>query len=220
MTKLYSDRYTSGEKALSEQEYKKLLETISDLQDELLIRMAASTGLRREDLCSVEIGKINVQEGTLTFHEHKKDSVKREASKFVDVEGKRVKIRGKPLLVDGKVVPIERWRTINLQPTVLTCLEKFWRTLPKEERHNRYYLFSFRGRQAYNRFNAWCVKAGIPERPFHALRATCIKFCHANGWADEAISKLTGDSIAVIQAHYMTPSVSEMKSITQGKGFA
>lgn len=216
MTKLYSDKYTSGEKALEVNEYKKLLEVITDLQDELLIRMAVSTGLRREDLCNIKISNISIKDKTLYFHEAKKDTIQRQPSEKVN--GK--KIRGKPLLIDGKTIHIEKWRMIDLQPIVLTCLEKFWKTLPKEEQRKREYLFDFVGRTAYNKFNKWCRVAGIPERPFHSLRATCIKFAHNNGWSDESISKLTGDTISVIQAHYMTPSVGEMKRITEEKGFA
>ena len=40
--KLRSEHYTSGEKALTRQEYDKLLSVITDLQDELLIRMAVA----------------------------------------------------------------------------------------------------------------------------------------------------------------------------------
>lgn len=78
-------------------------------------------------------------------------------------------------------------------------------------------LFSFKDRQAYNRFNTLCEKAGIGPRPFHALRATCIKFCQAGGWSPEQVSELTGDTIEVIQAHYATPSQAEMAETMRTK---
>lgn len=78
-------------------------------------------------------------------------------------------------------------------------------------------LFSFKDRQAYNRFNALCEKAGIGPRPFHALRATCIKFCQQAGWTPEQVSELTGDTIEVIQAHYATPSQAEMSEVMRTK---
>jgi integrase len=78
-------------------------------------------------------------------------------------------------------------------------------------------LFSFKDRQAYNRFNFLCEKAGIGSRPFHALRATCIKFCQAGGWSPEQVSELTGDTIEVIQAHYATPSQAEMSEVMRNK---
>lgn len=86
-------------------------------------------------------------------------------------------------------------------------------TIPKEQDT----LFSFKDRQAYNRFNSLCEKAGIGPRPFHALRATCVKFCQAGGWSPEQVSELTGDTIEVIQAHYATPSQGEMAEIMRSK---
>lgn len=83
--------------------------------------------------------------------------------------------------------------------------------------HDRETLFAFKDRQAYNRFNRLCDIAGIPRRPFHSLRATCVKFCQAAGWSPEQVSELTGDTIRVIQEHYSTPSKAEMKEIMKGK---
>jgi integrase len=72
-------------------------------------------------------------------------------------------------------------------------------------------LFSFGDRQAWNRFNRLCDIAGIGHRPFHALRATCVKFCQQAGWTPEQTAELIGDTISVIQAHYATPTQAEMK---------
>jgi integrase len=66
------------------------------------------------------------------------------------------------------------------------------------------YLITYSGRTANRKLQAYCDKARIPRRPFHALRATCIKFCQAAGWAPEQVSKLTGNTIAVIPEHYST----------------
>lgn len=178
--KLQSERYKSGEKALTKKEYEKLIGVITNTQDELLIKMAVTTGLRREDLCNVRIANINMEDGILTFHEQKKNQD----------------------------------RSIYLNSEVLILIQKFLhgRKYKKDEK-----LFLFGGRTAYRHLNMWCVVAGIPERPFHALRATCIKFCKAAGWTDSAISKLTGDSLRVIQEHYMTPSDGEMKDAVREK---
>lgn len=78
-------------------------------------------------------------------------------------------------------------------------------------------VLPFCGRTAHYRLQRLCIKAGIPKRPFHALRATCIKFCQAAGWSVEATAKHVGDTILVIQEHYTTPSQSEMKEFAQGK---
>lgn len=176
--KLRSDKYKSGEKALTRKEYDKLIGCIDNLQDELLIKMAVSTGLRREDLCNVMIANIDLENDILTFHEAKK----------------------------GKDRPI------HLDPGLVLLIKKYLKGQPKRER-----LFTFTGRTAYRHLNHWCRIAGIPERPFHALRATCVKFSQAAGWTAEQVSKLTGDSIRVIQEHYATPSDGEMKDLMRSK---
>ena len=71
-------------------------------------------------------------------------------------------------------------------------------------------LFTFGDRQAYTRFNKVCERAGIPKRPFHALRATAIKRMQAAGWKPEEVAEIVGDSIRTIQEHYATPSRSEL----------
>lgn len=169
--KLNSDKYRSGEKALSRREYEKLISVIDNTEDELLIKLAVSTGIRREDLCAIKLSNINLEDGTLTFHESKKS-------------------------LD---------RTIYLSPDIVLLIKKF---VGKQKREK---LFRFTGRTAYRHFNAWCVVAGIPERPFHSLRATCVKFCQGAGWKPEEVAKLLGDSIRVVQEHYATPSEGDMR---------
>jgi len=176
--KLQSDKYKSGEKALSRKEYEKLISVIDNIEDELLIKMAITTGLRREDLCNIKVSNINITDGILTFHEQKKN-------------------------LD---------RAIHLHPDVLQLIKKFLKTQDKREK-----LFSFGGRTAYRHLNHWCVVAGIPERPFHALRATCVKFYQAAGWNIELVSALTGDSIRVIQEHYATPTDGDMMDAIRNK---
>jgi integrase len=69
--KLQSDRYTTGEKALTREEYDKLVKGITDLQDEPMIRLGVATGLRREDLCNLECDNINLKDKTMLFYESK-----------------------------------------------------------------------------------------------------------------------------------------------------
>lgn len=176
--RLKSDKYTSGEKALSKKEYEKLISVIDNIEDELLIKLAVTTGIRREDLCDIKISNINFSDELLTFHESKKNTD----------------------------------RSIYLNADVLLLIKKFLKTQSK-----RATLFSFSGRTAYRHLNYWCQIAGIPERPFHALRATCVKFCQVAGWKPEEVCKLTGDTLRTIQEHYATPSESEMKEAIRGK---
>jgi integrase/recombinase XerD len=106
-----------------------------------------------------------------------------------------------------------RTRTIFISSEMTRKLEIYLNTLPKKQER----LFGFRDRTAYNRLNRYCRLAGIPERPFHALRATCIKFCQQAGWTLAEVAELTGDSIRTIQEHYETPSIEEMKETSETK---
>lgn len=223
MVKGFEDRYKTGQKSLSHSEYSKLISVITDLVDELLIKFAVAEGLRREDLVEIKLSNIDKVRRTLLFHEHKKDRIQRELPVYEIINGNRIKHKGKIIFgLDGKPIKDEKWRTINLQPNLIIIIEKYWNSLSKEKKkkhEQKDRLFLFTGRTAYNKLNYWCKVAGIPTRPFHALRATCIKFCHDAGWSDEQIQTLTGDTISVIQRHYMTPSTSEMADVTSSKGF-
>jgi hypothetical protein len=44
-----------------------------------------------------------------------------------------------------------------------------------------------------------------------------IKNAQRAGWPPEAVAKLTGDTLQVIQAHYTVPSSAEMRELAQGK---
>lgn len=172
--RLASASYKSGEKALSRKEYEKLIAVVDNTEDELLIKLAVTTGLRREDLCALKISNINLEDETLTFHESKKS----------------------------------RDRTIYLSPEIILLIKKFAGNGAGKGREK---LFRFTGRTAYRHLNSWCRVAQIPERPFHSLRATCVKFAQQAGWKPEEVAKLTGDSIRVIQEHYSTPTEGDMK---------
>lgn len=102
---------------------------------------------------------------------------------------------------------------VPLGPNLIQLLQKYVRTLPKNQKE----ILKIEGRQAYNRLQKLCDVAGIPRRPFHALRATCIKRCQAAGWTPEQVSALTGDTIRVIQQHYLTPSIQEMAEVVNEK---
>jgi len=168
----------SGEQALTRAEWDKLKGSIDSLEDELLIKMAITTGIRREDIVNILISNISLPDASLTFHESKK----------------------------------ARDRTIPLNPEIVQLIKKYFKTIPKRE-----YLFDFTGRTAWNKLDRLCKQAGIPPRPFHALRATCVKFCQGAKWTPSEVSKLTGDSLRVIEEHYATPSEGEMKEAMEMK---
>lgn len=218
--KLYSDRYKTGQKAMTREEYNKLISCITDLQDELMIKLSIDIMTRREDTCNIECDNIDLKNCKLRFHEAKKDTIEREESSFVIVDGKKIRIKGKPIIgKDGKLVKVIKWRTIDLSQEIVALIQKYYNTLDKSELKKRIYLFDYVGRTAYRHFQHWCEVAGIDTRPIHALRATGIKFAHDAGWTDEQIADITGDKISTIREHYMTPSVDEMRQAKQKKAF-
>ena len=73
-------------------------------------------------------------------------------------------------------------------------------------------------RHAYNVLQKCLERAGLPKRPFHALRATCTKLCQKNGWTPEQTAWLIDDSVKTVQEHYTTPSDEEMKEVVKEKG--
>ncbi len=103
----------------------------------------------------------------------------------------------------------DRIRTVPLGANLRQVIIKYLDTIPPTQKK----LLPFCGKTAYNHFQRLCDQAGIPRRPIHALRATCVKFCQAAGWTPEQVSELTGDTIRVIQEHYTTPSKAEMSEV-------
>ncbi len=184
-------RYTTGEKALSETEWKQLQEVIDNLEDEVLFKLAISAGIRREDIGHSKTKNTGIRisditelpngTGKLKFMEHKKNRIH-------EVPLSKEMIRLIKLLVNSR-------DKANKSP----------------------FLVTYSGRTCHRRLQDYCDKAQIPRRPFHALRATCIKFCQKAEWRVEEVAKLTGDTIAVIQEHYSTPSEGEMQEAIEQK---
>jgi integrase len=106
-----------------------------------------------------------------------------------------------------------RIRDIYIGTKLKQLLIKYYKTLPKNQKK----LFDFCGKTAFNKLQNLCDIAEIPRRPFHALRATCIKRCQIAKWTPEEVCELTGDSLRVIQEHYSTPSISQMAETALNK---
>lgn len=104
----------------------------------------------------------------------------------------------------------DRIRTVPIGKNLRVLISKYLKTVPKSQK----YLFGASGSTAYRSLQDLCERAEIPRRSFHALRATCVKFHIAEGWTDNQISELTGDSIRVLQEHYAVPSKSEMLEVS------
>ena len=111
----------------------------------------------------------------------------------------------------------DRNRTLPLSPEVVSFLRKYLSTLPKSQKH----LFSWGKSEhgdstAWRRLNRLCDRAGIPQRPFHALRGTCYKFRKAEGWTIEQAAYLLGDDVRTAMLHYGKATDSEIAELIQG----
>jgi len=190
MIKKYERKqYRTGEHSLSVEEANKLLNTCSDFTEKILLKVAIYGGIRRGDIVRLSWKDIDFQERTVSYDEKKKS----------------------------------RNRTIYFSKELMNEIKQL-RSIHKEE----HYLFPGRSnlkygkghissKTAYNILQRNLVAARINQRPFHSLRATCVKLCQARGWSVEQAAKHIGDTVRVVQEHYSTPSVSEMKELSQEK---
>jgi integrase len=184
-------KYYTGEDALTEEEVKKLLSVITDLRDEVLIRIALEAGIRREDIVAIELANINLSEKPIEikFWEEKKN-------------------RMWTVYVGGETSKrLEQY--INLLNSSRTKT-KWLFPASNPERH-------ITGRTAYNILQYWLSVAGLPGRPFHALRATAMKLMLKRGYPPEVVSKITGDTYRVIVERYVVPSKGELKERIRDK---
>lgn len=106
-----------------------------------------------------------------------------------------------------------RWRTIPMDADVLRMVKQI---LNLTKRKNGK-LFDFCGKTAWNILNRYCKKAGIEPHPFHAIRATSVKFYYKANWDELEISNLTGDTIEVLRKHYRVPSKDDMDEVMSKK---
>jgi len=109
----------------------------------------------------------------------------------------------------------KRIHTVYLTDRVLTTIKMVLNAYGKEKDKR---LFPISSKTAYNRFQRYLDRAGLPRRPFHSIRATCIKLCQAKGWGEAKTAAHVGDKVTTIQEHYLTPSPAEMREIVQEKG--
>lgn len=182
MAAIQIGKYRTGQDTLTPSEYTKVLQVIDNIEDELLVRLAVATGMRREDIVNISIADVSFDENKISFYEHKKRKI----------------------------------HTVYISEDIVQLIKKYLKTLPKRQVK----LFSICSKTAYNRFQACLDRAGLRRRPFHALRATCIKFCQSAGWTAEQTARHVDDRISTIQMHYTVPSEGEMKDIAKEKGFA
>jgi integrase len=175
---------TSGERALSKEQSEQLINAASTYQDRLMFLTAITLGLRRDDLVSLEISGVDLEKGTLQYKERKKGM---------------------------------RFRTVPMSARLISEMRLYLNNhcdvgqqflFPSAKKAASPHLAS---KTAYNRFNEVADKIGLHTPiPIHALRATCIKLKIAEGWTIQQVAALLGDTVAVVQEHYATPSEAEL----------
>lgn len=178
----------SGTVALTEPEATLLLSKIGHIEDKALLSFAIASGIRREDIVSVQLKDVDMETRIVSFWESKKK---------------------------------RPWSVWFGEDTAVT-LEQHIHGLPKgtpwlfpSPRDPKKHLSS---RHAYNILQLWLERAGLKKRPFHALRATCIKVLQKRGLTIDQVMKQTGDSFRTIKEHYDTPSDDEMREAFRARG--
>lgn len=180
----------SGTLALTEGNIEKLLLSIGNIRDKVLISLAIAIGLRREDIVAIHKKDVDLKNLMITYYEKKK----------------------------------KRTRTVPISPALGNLIEMYLHTLNAKNlwlfpspKKGKYAKAHMSGRQAYDIFNEALDKMGAKRRPFHALRATCVKLAQKRGWKIEEVMELTGDSYRTIALHYATPSQDEMRKVATEK---
>lgn len=174
---------TAGEHSLTKGQVEKLLGVTTDMRAKVLLEVAVTGGLRRDDVVNVRVDGIDTLNNSLTFREKKKGG------------------KAHTVYLPGQVIQ---------DMSMYSKIHKSEWLLPGASRGK--HLCS---KQAYNIFQATLKTAGLSPRPFHALRATCVKLCQAAGWSATATAKHLDDTLFVVEKHYSVPSVEERKATAQ-----
>jgi len=190
MTRYTKDKVTSGEHALTPNQVKKLIDNCPYVEDAALLSLAISTGMRRSDIVRVLTRDVNIVENKVAYREKKK--------------GDRTRVVGIP---QKTTTLTERWMNVRDDSS------KFLFP-PRQHGSDNQHIS---GRTAYNILQRELKRNNMEGRPFHALRATCVKLCQKKGWSPEQTAKHIGDTVNTVQKHYSTPSDEEMFKVAKEK---
>jgi integrase len=183
--------YKTGRDALTLKQVQDLLSSFDSISEKALIYLVIATGLRRIDIVNIKRNDFNPDTGRLKYYEHKKRRTR-----------------------DITIPSNEAIHTLRMHIT--SCRKSEW-LFPSPLQGKMYKDAHISDRQAYDIFNEHLDRIKIHRRPFHSLRATCIKMCEAAGWKPEETAELVGDTVRVIQEHYQTPSEEQMDEIARRK---
>ena len=181
----------SGERALTEDQAKQIINSAHTLQDKLLLEVGFNLGLRRDDLVALEVKNIDVNQAQVAYNEKKK--------------GGKIRIVQCPPSLVGE---FKRY---------LATLPKNQQYLfPSREKGTKTGHMS--SRTAYKIFNDLCSECNIRVPiPIHSIRASCAKILKNKGWTIEQVARHLGDEVSTVQRYYTIPSDEEMKQL-MGKG--
>lgn len=187
----------SQEGALLLTEWNKLISVVNNIEDEVLFRLTVSKGFRREDIGHGCVKRKRNNQSVLITTGIKIENILFEDKILVYYDSKKNM---------NRIVP--------LNTNEIRLIKKLIK-LRGANQHE--YLITSSGRSAHRKLQEYCDKAGIRRRSFHSLRSTCMQFCISAGWTPDQISKLTGDTISVIQEYYVTPPLSNMAEVAESK---
>lgn len=190
MNRYTKDRMTAGKHALTEGQVKKLINNCPHLEEATLLSLGVSTGMRRFDIVRVLVDDVDLEENKVAYKEKKK--------------GNRIRVVGLPQSTSTK---IKRW--LNVRDSSSKYL------FPARQSNSETGHIS--GRTAYNIFQRNLERNSLDKRPFHSLRATCVKLCQRKGWTPEQTAEHIGDKIETVRKHYSTPSDEEMFKVSKEK---
>lgn len=182
----------SGERALTKAQVDQVVSAAKTTEEKLLMQIGFNVGLRRDDLVSLELKNIKLNEARIDFNEKKK--------------GNRIRSVSIPQTLVGELS-----RYIITLPKTQVYL------FPAREINTKNGYMS--SRTAYTIFNKLCGECGIRTPiPIHAMRSTSAKILKQKGWSIEQVAKHLGDTVQTVQHYYTVPSSEEMKELMARDG--
>lgn len=190
-----------GALAFVPEEVERLLEKVDNVRDLALLELAVSTGIRREDLVGIRREGIDLERGFLTFYETKKRKTR------------TVPVDGRPLVTLRRYVDTLP-RGSAASPWLFPGGRRDRREIQRGDPASAHHLSGF---AAWTILRRWTTAAGLPNRPFHALRATCYKLCKARGWSVAQAAALIGDTVHTAEEVYGVATPGELKEAARDR---